>query len=367
MKEITVKSSIDYKINIGTRIRFNIYEFIKEFNYNKIAVITDENVAKYYLEDVVNGLTPFIQVVTYNLPSGEKIKDISWFERLQQFLLNEQLDRHSAVIALGGGVVGDLSGFVASTYMRGIGFVQVPTTLLAHDSSIGGKVAINLGSIKNIIGHFYPPQAVIYDLDTLSTLSEQEFRSGLAEVIKHSLIGDAHLYEQLITKQELSVKDQSFEKILHRSIDVKRVIVEADELELGKRKFLNFGHTLGHAIESVYQSKNITHGEAVMVGILFDLFVSDLENGERQGMLSGGLITWLTNIGYKLALSEWRVNQLLQLMLKDKKNEKQLIALVLLRDYEQPYVKHFSPKEVKNLLEAFAKYMGQYSNVKYLV
>ncbi|MDQ0350854.1 3-dehydroquinate synthase [Alkalibacillus filiformis] len=366
MKEINVKASKSYRILIGYKIRNEIGQLIEPFKFNKVAIITDVNVAQHYLNDVTAALSPHVPTVSYVIPAGEHSKSMAEFERIQQFLLAEQLDRNSAVLALGGGVVGDLAGFVSSTYMRGIGFIQMPSSLLAHDSSVGGKVAINLSNVKNVIGQFYQPDLVIYDQEMLTTLSDQEFRSGLAEVIKHGLIDNVSLLKELMNKSKVSSHDSDFAHILEASIHVKRAIVEHDERESSIRQYLNFGHTLGHAIESVYSTSFVTHGESVMIGILFDLYVSDLENESDSQLLNQRLVDWLTTLGYKLNVTNWKAEELLTVMLADKKNDTQQIALILLRAYGQPYVKHFDYKQIETLLNGFVEYITQHPNVKKL-
>lgn len=189
MEKILVKSSTNaYTISIGESLRLQIKQFLNK-EYSSILVVTDEHVAALYLKDILENL-PAYRVFQSIVPAGEKSKNLQTFYQLQTEAIEFGLDRESLIIALGGGVVGDLAGFVAATYMRGIDYIQIPTTILAHDSSVGGKVAINHEFGKNLIGNFYPPEAVIYDVDTLHSLSEREVRSGYAELIKEALIAD---------------------------------------------------------------------------------------------------------------------------------------------------------------------------------
>ena len=192
--------------------------------------------------------------------------------------LDFKLDRHSLILALGGGAVGDLSGFVAATFMRGIPFIQIPTTILAHDSAVGGKVAINHPAGKNMIGAFYQPEAVVYDIDFLKSLPEHEIRSGFAEVIKHGLIQDPSFYHWLkenILSIDMMISDENLIHFLSRGVEIKSAIVEEDEKETGIRAYLNFGHTLGHAIEAELGYGKLTHGEAVVIGMLYALQLSE--------------------------------------------------------------------------------------------
>ncbi len=170
------------------------------------------------------------------------------------------MDRQSLIIALGGGVVGDAAGFAAATFMRGVGFIQMPTTILAHDSSVGGKVAINHEQGKNLIGSFYPPDAVIYDIQTLHTLSKQEVRSGYAELVKEALLADANFFQELMSQRLSSLTNRQLAEHLTKGIRIKSTIVEQDERESSVRKFLNLGHTLGHALEAMLGYGKWTHG-----------------------------------------------------------------------------------------------------------
>ncbi|MBU6145958.1 MAG: 3-dehydroquinate synthase [Paenibacillaceae bacterium] len=203
------------------------------------------------------------------IPAGERSKNMHTVYDLITQMLEARCDRHTIVVAFGGGVVGDVAGFVAATYMRGIPYVHVPTTILAHDSSVGGKVGINHPLAKNVIGAFYPPRAVVYDTSFLHTLPDREVRSGLAEVIKHGLIADASFVEWCIAHMDAlrACHREHMAKALHRGMAIKAGIVSADEREQGNRAVLNLGHTIGHALEAVSQYVRWTHGEAISIGM----------------------------------------------------------------------------------------------------
>ncbi|MBQ7873715.1 MAG: 3-dehydroquinate synthase [Oscillospiraceae bacterium] len=228
----------------------------------RVLIVTDSGVPKEYAETVAAQCkTPFIETV----PMGEGSKSLAVFEKLCSSLLEHGFTRSDCVVAVGGGVVGDLAGFVAASYMRGIDFYNIPTTVLSQvDSSVGGKTAVNFGKIKNIIGAFYQPKAVLIDPDTLSTLSERHFSNGLAEAVKMSLTFDKELFELF----ETADARENIETIIERSVKSKRGVVEKDEKESGLRKVLNFGHTMGHAIESVEELGGLYHGECVALGML---------------------------------------------------------------------------------------------------
>ncbi len=210
------------------------------------------------------------RVVTAVVPSGESSKSLSQFEQLITEALKAGLDRNSAVIALGGGVVGDLAGYVAAAYMRGIRFIQIPTTILAHDSSVGGKVAVNHPQAKNIIGAFHQPEMVLYDLATLQTLPEREVKSGLAEVVKHGLIWDAEFVDWLDANADklLALDAEALGYALYKGSSVKAAVVSQDERENDLRAILNLGHTIGHALEAVANYNELQHGEAFQSGWL---------------------------------------------------------------------------------------------------
>lgn len=237
-----------------------------DFN-GKVMVVTDDNIPESLKETVLN---QFENAILAEVPQGEKAKSFEIYTELLATLLENEFSRKDFVIALGGGVIGDLAGFVASTYKRGCRFVSIPTTTLAQiDSSIGGKVAINMNGIKNCVGSFYHPETVFVDTDTLKTLEQRHFYNGLAEALKAGCIADAELFELFKTHaDELSVDSPYIEEIITRSLLIKRDVVQKDEKEQNLRKILNFGHTIGHAIESLYNLKDYYHGECVANGMV---------------------------------------------------------------------------------------------------
>ncbi|MBQ7937642.1 MAG: 3-dehydroquinate synthase [Oscillospiraceae bacterium] len=228
----------------------------------RVLIVTDSGVPKEYSEAIAAQCkAPFIKTV----PMGEESKSLSVFGELCEAMLEHGFDRSDCVVAVGGGVVGDLAGFAAASYMRGIDFYNVPTTVLSQvDSSVGGKTAVNFGKIKNVIGAFYQPKAVLIDPDTLETLSQRHFSNGLAEAVKMSLTFDGKLFELF----EKADAHENIEEIIIRSVKSKAAVVEQDEKEAGLRKVLNFGHTMGHAIESAEEMGKLYHGECVSLGML---------------------------------------------------------------------------------------------------
>ena len=237
---------------------------------SRCAVITDSNVGSHYAKTVLKSLAASgFAPVLISIPAGEKSKRIAVVEKCYDQLAAHRLERKSFIVALGGGVVGDLAGFVAATYLRGIDFVQVPTTLLAQvDSSVGGKTGVNLRAGKNLVGAFYQPQLVLCDLDALKTLPKREYVSGLAEVIKYGIIYDAILFAQLERNlPKLLQRDNALLRtVIARCCEIKADVVGQDETESGLRAILNFGHTIGHAIENSSGYGRFLHGEAIAVG-----------------------------------------------------------------------------------------------------
>ncbi|WP_227936191.1 3-dehydroquinate synthase [Alkalihalobacillus deserti] len=354
MKQVQIEAkSKDYLVYIEPGIRHLIGEKIRSVltePVSSVLVITDSHVAPLYLKDIVATFHNQLPVYTEVIKSGEASKSIAVYEQVLTKALTSSLDRKSLIVALGGGVVGDLAGFVAATYMRGIRFVQVPTTLLAHDSSVGGKVAINHPLGKNMVGSFHQPEAVFYDTEALYSLPVREWRSGFAEVIKHGFIHDQSFLKWL---QELKRIDQlpveQLNTMLEKSITVKAKIVKADERETGDRAFLNFGHTLGHALESELGYGVLTHGEAVVIGMIFALRVS--EEMYQIDLSVNKYESWLNQIGFQTKIpSSCKPAHLLAKMRQDKKAEAGAIRMVLLKKVEEATVIDIPPALVETLL-----------------
>lgn len=266
MKTVEVDAAVRYNIVIDKGILPKSGDMIKEVtSAERVAVITDDTVDKLYSDVVMKSLSDAgFETFKFVFPHGEKSKNISTFSSILEFLAESGLTRTDALVALGGGVVGDVAGFAAASYLRGIDFIQIPTTLLACvDSSVGGKTAIDLKAGKNLAGAFYQPKLVIADFETLSTLTDGIFADGMAEVIKYGVVFDKAFFEFL---RDNEAKD-NLEYVITRCVELKRDIVNADEKEKGVRALLNFGHTVGHAIEKCSGYK-IPHGSAVAVGMV---------------------------------------------------------------------------------------------------
>ncbi len=249
----------EYNVNF---CRGGIKRIDKYIKNNKALIITDNGVPAEYAEAVKSRIP---EGIILTLPQGEATKNVDNYQKILSVLVENNFTRTDCIVAVGGGVVGDLSGFAASTYMRGIDFYNIPTTVLSQvDSAVGGKTAIDFMGIKNIVGAFYPPKAVIIDIDTLKTLPERQIANGLAESVKMGLTNDKKLFELFETSNPL----ETLEEIIYRSVNVKAAVVEADEKENGLRRVLNFGHTLAHAIESVNKMEKYYHGECVAMGMV---------------------------------------------------------------------------------------------------
>lgn len=282
MKEIYVASKLkSYNIFIGENIFKNVQSYIENTNnnYKKIFILSDENVWGFY-GDIF--LTAFkksdTKIITYILPSGEQNKSFEIFEKVAGFMALNNICRDDLLIAFGGGVIGDLGGFCASVYMRGIDYIQVPTTLLSQvDSSVGGKTAINLPQGKNLLGSFYSPSFVIADTKLLETLPTRELASGMAEVIKYAILYSDEFFDFLYSLNSKEKFFENAEEIVYKCCNFKKNAVESDEFDKGNRVFLNLGHTFAHAIEKQGNFSQYTHGEAVGMGLYLAAIYSKIK------------------------------------------------------------------------------------------
>lgn len=327
MRVIKVQGQLSVsKILVGEHFQ-NIKKYI---NPQKTTVISDRNIYRYYAGDF-----PPSKLVL--LRSGESSKTLDTVQRIYRELLNHGADRSSFILGIGGGVVCDITGFAASTYMRGVNFGFVSTSLLSQvDASAGGKNGINFDGYKNIVGVFNQPEFVICDPHMLKTLPEKEVFNGFAEVIKHGTIGDPELLEILEEQSDraLALDPKLMTRIIHDSIRVKADIVQQDEREVGRRKSLNFGHTLAHAIEKIY---NLSHGEAVSIGMVFALRLSLKKGILKSESVLDRLIQLLRCFHLPISL-EKNPLPVFEAMAKDKKKSGEVIDFVLLKDIGLPYL-----------------------------
>ncbi len=326
-------STHTYPIHLGSGLLAQTGTFLRRHGPGKpggaCAVVTDETVAPLYADIVLaslraEGFAPHLLTV----PSGERSKSLAEVERLSGELAHAGLDRHAFIVALGGGVVGDLAGFLAAVYYRGIPCVQIPTTVVSQvDSSVGGKTGVNLAAGKNLVGAFHPPALVLADVDTLKTLPVREFNEGMAEAIKHAAIRDRGLLDQLVALHRHDPAELT--AIIRRNLEIKADIVARDEFERGDRALLNFGHTLGHAIEQAAGYGRYLHGEAVSLGIVaaarLSRRVAGLPLEDYNALLAG-----LRHFGLPTALPpDFPVAAALESMARDKKFASGAVRFVL--------------------------------------
>lgn len=334
MKEIVCKIEREssYKIVIHKGLLDEISKLENFFgNYPNIVIITDKNVAKYYLTKLKKQLRRTgVNVYAIIITPGESSKTLAEVEEIYYKLQDIGVTRSDLIVALGGGVVGDLAGFVAATYLRGIDFVQIPTSLLAMvDSSVGGKVGVDLGYTKNAVGAFYQPKLVLIDPNCLETLSDKFITDGMAEVIKYGCIASSKLFLRLMSFQYQEDLLEDMEEIIAKCVTIKRNIVEADEREAGIRRFLNFGHTIGHVIESYYKFNKYTHGEAVAIG-MYQITKVSTEEGITSSKVLENLQYILETYGLPWQLPDMDHKKLLEILSKDKKFEGNTLNVVVI-------------------------------------
>lgn len=297
----------------------------------RIVIVTDHNVAEYYLELLEIFLRDMgYRIFNYNMKAGEESKSLNVVSQIYSYLLENKITKNDVLIALGGGVVGDITGFIAATYLRGISYVQMPTTLLAQvDSSVGGKTGVNFNYLKNIIGAFYQPRLVLINPMFLKTLPKSQIQVGLAEIIVHCIISDEPLFTYL--EQYLdniyNFDMEVLSYIIHKNCLIKSKFVKLDENDTGMRALLNFGHTIGHAIEAVSQF-NMTHGEAVSIGIVGAFLLAGqlkvVEQGERDRV-----VNLLNKVGLPTYLASMEPEKVYDQMLYDKKVQQDSLVFIL--------------------------------------
>ena len=310
------------------------------FEGRKIAIITDTNVEKLYADEIKTLLDGSFKLVDiYAIPAGEANKNLDEIKKIYEFLVERHFDRHDLILALGGGVVGDMAGFTAATYLRGIDFIQIPTTLLAQtDSSVGGKTGVDLGGVKNMVGAFYMPRLVYMNVSTLNSLDARQYSSGFAEVMKHGLIKDAAFYEWLIENMyEINDRDPLvLLEMVQRSCNIKRLVVEKDPTEKGDRALLNFGHTLGHALEK-HKDFTMFHGECVALGCVAAAFISwkrELISMEEYYEIRDMFVPF----GLPISVDDVDKEAVLELTKSDKKSDSDKIKFVLLKKIGKAFI-----------------------------
>lgn len=356
MKEINVQlGERSYKIKIGKHILPTIGQELAGYNLSRnCLIVTNPLIFRLYGNQVRNSLEKAgFKTNIALVDDGEHSKSLEWAAKLYDEALQAELDRKSPIIALGGGVIGDLAGFIAATYMRGVPFIQVPTTLLAQvDSSVGGKVAINHPQGKNLIGAFYQPKVVLADLDTLKTLPLRELRSGLAEVIKYGVIWDKDFFTYMESNivKAINLNENVLEVLIAKSCAIKAAIIEKDEKENALRAILNFGHTFGHTYEALTNYNKYHHGEAVAIGM-----VEATKFAYAKGLTSQEVLHRLEHILSTIGLNlkpplSFLPDEILDVMKLDKKNKAGKLQLILPLAFGKVISLTVDPAEMKNYL-----------------
>lgn len=329
---VEVSPNSNYPIFIDTDeiqdLEQKVFEYTKA---NKILLIVSEKVNKLYGTKL-----NFSKSIKFVLKDGEKQKNFKNFKKIINFALKNKLERKDAIVAIGGGVVGDIAGFVAASYLRGIDFIQIPTTLLACvDSSVGGKVAINTDYGKNLVGAFYQPQAVFCNLNFLKTLDDRQIKTGLGEILKYAFIEGScgknfNLFDYLMINSE-KIKNRDNEilaELVKMSLEIKASVVSIDEKEQGLRKILNFGHTYGHAIEKITNYKKFTHGEAVAIGMIFAINLAFKKGFITEDYKNSGL-ELIKKYNLVTQMPKYNEKKLVDIMKFDKKIEDGKIKFIL--------------------------------------
>ena len=349
-----------YPIFIGNNIIGNLSKFLREnlISFNQCLIVADKNVPKKLIKKVLNSLLKK-KITLHHFNSSEKNKNQKNIDDILSILLNKNFNRNDCVISIGGGITGDVSGFAASIFKRGLRFINIPTTLLSQvDSSIGGKTGINNKHGKNLIGTFYQPSLVISDIIFLKSLPKREIICGYGEILKHAIISDKKFFSFLDKNgsQIFNLKSPLIEKAIFKSCSIKKKVVEADEKEMGIRKVLNFGHTFAHAYEATLKySKKLNHGEAVILGIKtaakFSLSINIL-NIKEFNLIENHLNKLDLPKSINKFFSKRDLNRILSFMKKDKKNNSNKINLVLLKKIGSPIYKlQFDEKKINLFLK----------------
>ena len=348
MNTVTVNASTTYEVKIGSGLLPKLGAEVSALGKaGKVCIVSDSNVWPLYGNAAKNSLeNAGLEVIHFLFPAGESSKNGSTYLQLLNFLAHNQMTRTDCLVALGGGVVGDLTGFTAATYLRGIPYIQVPTTLLAAvDSSVGGKTAIDLEAGKNLCGAFYQPSLVLCDTDTLNTLPEDFFRDGCAEVIKYGILYDPAFFEYL---QNHGLNFDR-ETVIARCVELKRDVVAEDEFDTGARMKLNLGHTFGHGIEAISNFR-ISHGSAVAMGMAIAARAA-----AKQGLCREQTKTEILNILHAFGLpteADYTASQLLPFTLSDKKRSGGTVSLVLPAAIGNCLIVPTPVDELKSLIEA---------------
>ena len=352
----------NYSIFFGNTGYIKLLELISENNYDKILILSDSNTLKYCLPILKDHLFSADskskseienKIFSHTVNSGEQAKNLNELKKICEFLISKGFKRNSLIINLGGGMISDLGGFVSSIYLRGIDFVNIPTSLLGMvDASIGGKTGVDLNDLKNIVGSFEFAKIIIIDLNFLSTLPVRQINSGFAEMIKHSLIDSKEHWNKI---SNVTFSKDVNSNLIYNSILTKIKIIENDPKESSIRKFLNFGHTIGHAIESflLNSDREILHGEAILIGIIIESYLSQkLLNFDTQ--LTSKIKNYILKFSKQIDFSDEDIKHIIEFLKYDKKNRTEEPLFVLLNDIGKPICDNKVSNE--EIIEAFKFY-----------
>lgn len=351
MEIVKVSASKEYNVHIGSGFLDNVGEMLTKIKKPcRVVIVSDDTVFALYGERVKKSLTDKgYSVCEFVFPHGEESKSLENFGKIQEFCAENSITRTDLFVALGGGVTGDLTGFAAASYLRGVDFVQIPTTVLSMvDSSVGGKTAVNLKAGKNLCGAFYQPIAVYADCETLNTLPPETFNEGCAEVIKYGMILDG----EFLTFLKNNDIRENIEYVIKRCVEIKRDVVDRDEFENGERKLLNFGHTIGHAIEKC-SHLTISHGNAVAIGM-----VIACRGAYKMGLATEDFTEMLVKILKANGLPttcEFTAEELYKISLSDKKRSQDTISLIIPEKYGLCKIEKISVDNLKEFIEAGLK------------
>lgn len=345
MKKMTLKHEKgSYEILIEKGIFKKLKERLDFYSFSKCFIITDKNVNEIYKEEINK-----LGLKTIVVNPGEKSKSLDVYKEIIEKLIENDFNREDMIITLGGGVVGDLGGFIASTLLRGVRFIQVPTTLLSQvDSSIGGKVAVNSKNGKNLIGSFYHPVEVIIDPEFILTLPEREIKSGMGELIKYGLIKDKNIFEKIEIFDSFDELFNDIENVLYEALLIKKEVVELDEFDRGIRMILNFGHTIGHGIEKSLKKDQISHGEAVAIGMKYIIKIF-----EDIGKTKKGSLKRVEKVLEKYNLNDnytFEFKDIFDYIKRDKKIFNNIINIIVLKEIGKVEIKEYKIDEFKSIL-----------------
>ncbi len=341
--------SRNYPLFIRSSVKdFQLNKLLNSASSERLFIIVDQHVEQYHGEEIrkmAGGFTDDLR--TYVVPSGESSKSYEHWKDLTDFLLNNGARRNTPVLAIGGGVTGDLAGFAAATVMRGLPLIHIPTTLLAMvDSSIGGKTGINHTMGKNLLGSFYQPDAILINTGYLSTLPRKEWINGLSEILKYAAIKDESIFqtcEEIFLKESTAVGHSLVEELIRKCAKIKADVVAADEKESGLRMILNFGHTFAHSLENSAEYKNISHGEAVFIGMVA---ATRLSNQLGASIEMDVLEKFRGLYEFDPSIGAYQADDLIRAMYSDKKRMTENLKFVLLQDWAAPYVKECSETDI---------------------